>query len=69
MDRFDLEQNIMKCWNITDDINLVYKNVMESDMSTDQIANALLGMQTIYEMKFEKLFRQFEQLIHTKKIT
>lgn len=68
-DRFDLEQSILNCWNVTSDIDLLYENVMESDMSTDQIANALLGMQTIYEMKFEKLFRQFEQLIHTKKIT
>lgn len=68
-DRFDLEQSILNCWNVTSDIDLLYENVMENDMSTDQIANALLGMQTIYEMKFEKLFRQFEQLIHTKKIT
>lgn len=68
MDRFDLEQNIMKCWNITDDINLVYKNVMESDMSTDDIANALLGLKTLYDMRFEELFNNFETMIHERKI-
>lgn len=67
-DRFDLEQDIMKCWNVTDDINLVYKNVMESDMTTDDIANALLGLKTLYEMKFEELFRDFEVLISEGKI-
>lgn len=68
MDRFDLEQNIMKCWNITDDIDLVYKNVMESDMSTDDIANALLGLKTLYDMRFEELFNNFDTMIHERKI-
>jgi len=69
MDRFDLEQGIMKCWNVTDDIDLLYENVMESEMSKDDIANALLGMKTMYEMKFNKLWDTFETLIHEKKIT
>jgi hypothetical protein len=68
MDRFDLEQNIMKCWNVTDDIDLVYKNVMESDMSNDDIANALLGLKTLYDMRFEELFNNFETMIHERKI-
>jgi len=70
MDRFDLEQNIMKCWNVTDDIYLLYENVMDGvpEMTTDQIANALLGMHQLYEMKFEKLFRNFEQLVKEGKI-
>lgn len=67
-DRFDLEQDIMKCWNVTEDINLLYRNIMEKDMSTDDIANALLGIKTLYEMKFEEMFENFETLIHEKKI-
>jgi hypothetical protein len=62
-DRFDLEQDIMKCWNVTDDIDLLYRNVMERDLSKDDIANALLGMKTLYEMKFDELFTHFETLI------
>lgn len=71
MDRFDLEQNIMKCWNVTDDIYLLYENVMDRapEMTTDEIANALLGMHQLYEMKFNKLWDNFEQLIEEKKIT
>ena len=67
-DRFDLEQNIMKCWSVTDDIDMVYKNVMESDMTNDDIANALLGLKTLYNMKFEELFSNFETLVHERKI-
>lgn len=68
VDRFDLEQDIMKCWNITDEIDLLYENVLERDMTTDDIANVLLGLKTLYDMKFEKMFEHFEQLVYDKKI-
>jgi hypothetical protein len=62
-DRFDLEQQIMACWNITSDIDTLCEGVLESDMTTDQIANILLGMKQLYELKFDKMFRTFEELI------
>jgi hypothetical protein len=68
-DRFDLEQNIMQCWNVTDDIDLLYKNVMEKNPSTDEIANFLLGLKTIYHSKFEELFDNFGALVEEGKIT
>ena len=68
-DRFDLEQQIMKCWNITEEIQLLNENVLEKDgLTKDEISNFLLGLATIYEMKFEKLFDQFGELIENKKI-
>lgn len=62
-DRFDLEQQIMACWNVTSDIDTLCESVCESDMTTDQIANILLGMKQLYELKFDKMFSTFEQLI------
>ena len=62
-DRFDLEQQIMACWDITSDIDTLCEGVLESDMTTDQIANILLGMKQLYELKFDKMFRTFEELI------
>ena len=67
-DRFDLEQDIMRCWGITDDIDMLYRNVMEKDMSSDDLANCLLGLKVLYNMKFETLFSDFEQLIKDRKI-
>ena len=59
---FDLEQEIIKAWNVVDDIQLLNENVMETSMSTDDIANVLLGLASIYNMRFQKTFRAFEDL-------
>ena len=68
-DRFDLEQQIMKCWNITEEIQLLNENVLEDDeFNKDNISNYLLGLETIYEAKFNKLFDIFEELVKEKKI-
>lgn len=67
-DRFDLEQEIMKAWAICDDLGTLFEHVMERDLDKDTISNALLGLQTMYQMKFETLFDTFEQLIKEKKI-
>jgi hypothetical protein len=67
-DRFDLEQNILDCWKITDDINLLYKNVMEEELDKDKIANVLLGLQAIYSMRYEQLWETFETVVRTKEI-
>ena len=59
---FDLEQEIMKAWHVVDDIDLLHENVIETDMSRDEIANVLLGLESIYNMRFEKVFNMFEDL-------
>lgn len=68
-DRFDFEQQIMKCWNMVDDVDQLYGQIMESDhLNKDHIANYLLGLKTIYNVKFDTLFNQFEQLIREKQL-
>jgi hypothetical protein len=66
--RFELEQEIMRCWNVTEDIDVLYRTVMEKDLTKDQIANALLGMKILYEMKFDEMFQTFEKLIAEGKL-
>ena len=55
MNRFDLEQQILDCWKITDDIPL-----MES-----QGANAadMTSLASVYEYKFKKLWEIFEHMV------
>ena len=62
---YDLEQRIMECWELVDDVNLLYEQVMENDLHKDQdkLANALLGLCTIYEMKFEQVFNTYEKTL------
>jgi hypothetical protein len=67
--RFDLEHQIMECWNVTTDINDVYEYVMNGDGDElsagerDRVANILLGISQLYELKFNKLFSTFEDCI------
>ena len=61
--RFDMEQEIMDCWHVTDDIDVLMEAVMEKDLSTDSIVNVLLGMKDLYHLKFQRLFDTFEQCI------
>lgn len=68
-DRFDYEQQIMDCWNVVEDVKTVYETVMDTDADTDTIANALLGISTLYGMKFNKLFEMFEAQIKINHLT
>lgn len=63
---YELEQPIMDCWNVTEDLNTLFAHVVDTvvgQLDNDQIANALLGLKTIYEMKFQQLFNKFEELL------
>ena len=68
-DRFDLEQHLLDCWKVTDDVAMVCDHVLnEETLDRDKISNALLGLQTIYDMKFEKAWSSFENLVRNKEI-
>lgn len=75
LDRFDLEQQIMDCWSVVDDVDAVYKYVGDHEdfigmdpTHSDKISNLLLGISSLYKLKFETLFSTFESLINEKKI-
>ena len=54
--RFDLEQEIMDCWGVVEDIDIVYHAHGET---SDELANVLLGLKTLYQLKFQKMFDTF----------
>lgn len=71
-DRFDLEQQIMNCWTIIEDIKLLDKNVLEGkleggEMTKDEISNYLLGLESIYDLKFQQMFDTFSNLVKQTK--
>jgi hypothetical protein len=55
MDRFDLEQQILDCWRITEEI----------PMLEEQGASAadMTSLAAVYEFKFKKLWSTFETMI------
>ncbi len=65
-ERFELEQHIMKCWNITDEIGSLI--AAYDSLSDDQCMNILIGLKELYSVKFEQCFASFEKCIHEKSI-
>ena len=70
-DRFDLEQQILECWNVTSDLRHVTEFVLDAPLEPnreDKISNMLLGIEELYNLKFQKLFNTLETLIAEKKV-
>jgi hypothetical protein len=72
-DRFDLEQSIMDCWNVTDDIGMVTDYFVDNPKFehmpadiTDAIMNKYLGIKELYEIRFQRLWDCFEDMIENK---
>lgn len=55
----ELEENIMNCWNVTEDLDIIIQNTTDK-----QIKIALLGVKSLYQFKFEKLWKVFENHVH-----
>lgn len=71
--RFDLEEQLIECWNVIGDIRLVADHIADSrefeslDLKDlDKILNLLLGLEHIYEVKFNRAFDTFEKLVETR---
>jgi len=66
--RFTLEDQLMECWGVVDDLDMVYSTeALYQDQ--DRMMNVLLGMQELYKIRFQRLFDTFEHLVHEGKIT
>ena len=53
---YDLEEKILDCWNVTNDIKVLNSAVQDRGLSVDETANVLLGLEYLYELKFQALF-------------
>jgi hypothetical protein len=62
---YDLEQMIMDCWHVCDDLKVVFGQIGdgEREPTEDELMNTLMGMQQLYQWKFEQLFNKYEQVI------
>ena len=61
-DRFDLEQQITKCWFVVDDLKELDEGLFEEwiKFDKDNVSNHILGIANSYDMKFHKLWNLFE---------
>ena len=59
-DRFDLEQEILECWKVTNDMQMYIDQgagIEDTKVLIDY-----------YERKFEQLWNTFESMIHERKM-
>jgi len=59
-DRFDLEQEILECWKVTNDIRMY----IEQDVPAEDFKE----LADYYERKFERLWTTFEHMVFERKM-
>ena len=59
---FDLEQQILDCWKVTNDIEMVTRHLIDhtDGYNDDDVMNKYLAIKDLYEVKFEAVWRTFE---------
>lgn len=66
--RIDLESKIMSCWTIEEDLKTLSLGIKEKNLTIDDISNVLNGVVTLYTLRFEDLFKEFENSLKTNKL-
>ena len=68
---FDLEQHLLNCWQVIDDVKDAADWIIDSsefkDMHpeyADKISNLLFGVEEVYKRRFDKCWRTFEDVAH-----
>ena len=64
---FDLEQQLLDCWRVTDDIDLVTKHFVDDPAwegmdpkVSDTIMNKYFAIKELYDLKFQQQWSTFE---------
>lgn len=63
MDRFDLEDQIMKSDNIADELEMIACAMLEEQITPDELSNALIGLATIHRIRTKQLFECFKNVL------
>lgn len=69
--RFDLEQDIMDCWSVVDDVKMLYEYLGSDEFFESmhsehkrKLLRLLLGLSELYQIRFEKCFKTYEACIN-----
>lgn len=65
MDRFKLEEALMTAWGTDKDIDAIYKYVSDTEeLDRDELANLLLGLSRLHNLRGQEAFQIFETLVN-----
>lgn len=72
-DRFKLEDKIMACWGVVDDLDSCLEYIIDhpdfegmSDAHADKIFNIVNGVKSLYDVKFNTMWEVFEACVAKK---
>jgi hypothetical protein len=57
---FELEQDILKCWNMVDDVKDVLNDLRHGALSAEDAITALEAYAAVYQNRFDRTFRRYE---------
>lgn len=62
-DRFNLEEDIMSCWGVTNDLDLLHEALLDlpEPLTEDEMSNYIMGLRSMYDLKFQRLWDTFLQ--------
>jgi|TARA_B110000091_G_C13537563_1_gene358999 hypothetical protein len=69
---FDLEAEIMSVWNTKDDLESITSRMMDDPdgpLTEDEIANVLIGLTELHDIRCKKLFNVFEAMLRERRFT
>ena len=68
--RFDLEDAIMRLWSSDQDVDTLFKYYYDrqGEVDVEEMANALLGIKQMIQIRGELAFELFEKLIKEEKL-
>ena len=61
MEMPSMEDKIMSCWTVVDQLKSVVE--LTESSNRDEICNVLQGIITIYDHRFDSLFKEYESLL------
>lgn len=71
MNRFDLEEHMSALHNLSDDIDTVIHAYGDAKvpLTEDQMLNMLIGIKSLHEARYQRMWQTFEHLIQNKTIS
>jgi hypothetical protein len=67
MKRFDLEEAMLDCWGFKEDLGTLLA-ATDNDLDHDELQNVLIGLRSLYDMKFQHMWNIFEAMIENGEI-
>jgi len=55
----DLEQEVLLCWQVCEDLN----TLAEEHLDNDEVCDKILAVATLYDMRFRKAWATYEYVV------